>query len=73
MENTYVKVKPQEVKEGDVVRIEFGDYGNFVECVIMTAGNVSKYGTFHFTAKRCADGVTFEFCSQPNSEMLKIG
>lgn len=66
-------VKDQDVKVGDVVRIEFGDFGNFVDCIITKEGSKNEHGHLKFVAKRCVDGVIFEFWSTGDGEMELIG
>ena len=73
MERNYEMVKPQDVKAGDVLRIEFGDFDNFVNCIILKEGTVDESGTIHFYAKRCADGVEFDFYTRTYWLMCKIG
>lgn len=66
------EVNPLDVKVGDIVRIEYGDDDNFVNCVILEEATVNEYGCLRFYAKYYNDEREFEFFCRPKNTFCKI-
>ena len=63
-----------ELKLGKVINIEYGDFGNHVECTVTSielkvlSPSLGKYFTVHAVTKR---GVDIEFCLKPK-ELINL-
>lgn len=56
-------IRATDLKEGDTVRMEFGDDGHFVTCTIISKVVHPKFNKYFLINAKYSDGRVFEFCS----------
>ena len=62
------KVKAANLKTGDTVTIEYGDYDNYVTCTVIN--KVERRGYFVINAT-ATNGLNIEFCAE-NNDMFDL-
>ena len=64
-------VKAADLKAGDVIRIEYGDYGNYLTCTVISK-RPSPFSGSLIIKMKYADGREREFCACENEMIEKI-
>jgi len=63
-------ISAQDLKVGDNISIEYGDYGNWVICTVINISDelfLCKY----YCIEAVAHGLSIEFCIKPNETIRK--
>jgi len=64
-------VEATTLQPGDTIKVEYGDYGNHVKCVV-TEVNRELFLDKYFRVKAVAGAVKLNFCVEPDEAIRKI-
>lgn len=65
-------IKASDIKEGNVIRMEYGDYGNKIECTITSKSDELFLGELYIINAVSKTGMNMEFCAEPEKLFEKV-
>lgn len=64
-------IKASDIKEGDYIRTEYGDWGNFVKCTVTSKSNELFLDKYYVIKGISKEGLEVEFCARPDELLEK--
>ena len=65
-------VSGTDLKAGDVIRCEYGDYGNWAVCTVVSKSAELFLGKYYIVKAVAENGLDMEFCVAPDSLQERV-
>lgn len=65
-------VKASELKRGNVIRVEYGDYNNYVTCTVESKSDDLFLGEYYVINAVSNNGMKIEFCAEPDELIERV-